>query len=505
MDRLPQEIIDLIVFFLTGGPDAECLPLYERSARVQYATISNKFHAAIERCTFKSLRIKSNELETFAQYLKPYRQGFLRTLLYYILLPAIDTAVSKHLERPSETEAVSKLFSYHVKDLFDTLHRLNGLSGICLDIRDVNEEGLGSSRRMRSRINLFDPEALPQLKCISHLSTGDWNRTPAPGISVDLAARMLGLASLDLTVESGDIRYPGLLREDRHSLATMLKMRSDETKTVSEATLDMAIAGYVTNQMLPMPNLTYPIGYDPLGSSLRIWSQRLTTFWFSGTIDETLFWPHSFETETATLKWPNLEDFRVFPERHTPSGWWYFMPKGNPNYGTRPRDPAEDPDDLPQPFTDNPTYSADPFDSEEEENWNYQRIDLPRSQLLTRTVPNEDTMQPLVEGWAKALQCMPSLRHAMLSFRIESYFDKDEEDEYWAEWEIIYEEPDFHIFPWKNLGDGEWSSRRLIFRGTGGWRPNNDTMDLLQRIGENSHPGTKLVVLDIDEWDMIIR
>ena len=358
---------------------------------------------------------------------------------------------------------------------------------------------------MRSRINLLDPEALPQLKCISNVQLGGWERTPAPSIMVDLAARMPGLVKLYMHIASYEVRYPGLLREDRHSLATMLKLRSEETKTVSEAILDMSMDGGAVNQMVPMPNLTYPMGYDLLGSSIRIWSQRLSTFWLSGVIDETLFWPHALETETTPLEWPNLENFRVWPERHTPSGWWYFMPKFNPNYGTPPRNPAEDPDDLPQPFTDNPTDGTDPFDREEEDNWNCQRINLPRAQLLTRTVPNEDTMQPLVEGWAKALQCMPSLRHARLSFGIVTPVGGDEEDQSMEDWEIIYESPDFHNTTWKTLGDGERSSRRLIFHGTGGWRPSNNTMDLLQRIGEDSYSGTKLVVLDINDFDGIIR
>ncbi|OBT67366.1 hypothetical protein VE03_03038 [Pseudogymnoascus sp. 23342-1-I1] len=531
MNRLPQETIDRVAFFLPGGPDAERVHYPEiQPTRAQYATISNKFHAAIERSTFNSLRIKSDELETFARYLIPSRQGFLRYLGYTILLPAIDSALSKRFERPSETEAVSKLFSHHAKDLFDTLHRLDGLSGIDLAFQDVshpyrrdtssgiltdseilelvaydNNIGLGDSRHMRSRISLLDSEALPQLKCISRLSTGGWNRTPAPSINVDLAARMPGLTSLSLSVASAEVRYPGLLREDRDSLATMLKLRLNETKTVSDARLDMSMDGGAINQMLPMPNLTYPMGYDPLGSSLRIWSQRLTTFWFGGAIDETFFWPHALETETTPLKWPHLEHFSMWPERHTPSGWWYFMPKGNPNYGTPPRNPAEDPDDLPQPFTDNPTDGIDPFNEEEEENWDYQRINLPRSQLLTRTVPNEDTMQPLVEGFAKALQCMPSLRHARLSFGIVTPVGGDEEDQSMEDWEIIYEAPGFRNSNRKTLGDGELSSRRLIFHGTGGWRPNNDTMDLLQRIGEDSYSGTKLVVLDINDFDEIIR
>lgn len=534
MNRLPQEVIDRIVFFLPGGPDAERVHYPEiQPTRAQYATISSKFHAAIERSTFNSLSIKNDELETFARYLKPSRQSLLRNLLYTILLPAIDPALSERFERPSETEAMSKLFSHYVKDLFDTLHQLNGLSGISLCFQDVSHpyrrdmsskiltdseilevlafdenEGLGISRHMRSRIKILDFEALPQLTCISHLSCGGWERTPAPSISVDFAARMPGLASLRLSAASAEVRYPGLLREDRLSLAVMLKLRSDETKTVSEARLDMSVDGGAIHQMLPMPNLTYPMGYDPLGSSLRIWSQRLTTFRLGGVIDETLFWPHALETATTRLdlEWPNLEHFRVFPERHTPSGWWYFMPKGNLNYGTPPRNPAEDPDDLPQSFTDSPTDGADPFDWEEEENWDCQRIDLPRSQLLTRTVPNEDTMQPLVEGWAKALQRMPSLRHATLSFGIVTPVDGDEEDQSMEDWAVIYESPDFsNSVWWANMRGEERSSRRLIFHNTAGWRPNNDTMDLLRRIGEDSHPGTILVVLAVDECDEIIR
>ncbi|KFZ17031.1 hypothetical protein V502_04791 [Pseudogymnoascus sp. VKM F-4520 (FW-2644)] len=454
MNRLPQEIIDCIVFFLPGGPDAERVHYPEiQPTRAQYATISSKFHAAIERSTFNSLRIKSDELETFAQYLKPCRQGFLRILVYNILLPPINTAVSERFERPSETEAVSKLFSHYVKDLFDTLHRLDSLSGICLCFGDVShpyrrndnetlvfedDDGLGISRHMRSRINLLDPEALPQLKCISNLELVGWQRTPAPSIMIDLAARMPGLVKLFLDTASYEVRYPGLLREDRHSLATMLKLRSEETKTASEAILDMSMDGGAVNQMVPMPNLTYPMGYDLLGSS------RL----------------HSV-----------------------------FIRDGANNLCDPSRNPAEDPDDLPQPFTDNPTDGADPFDREEEDNWNCQRI----------------IFRPLVEGWAKALQCMPSLRHARLSFGIVTPVGGDEEDQSMEDWEIIYESPDFHNPTWKTLGDGERSSRRLIFHGTGGWRPNNDTMDLLQRIGEDSYSGTKLVVLDINDFDEIIR
>lgn len=46
---------------------------------------------------------------------------------------------------------------------------------------------------------------------------------------------------------------------------------------------------------------------------------------------------------------------------------------------------------------------------------------------------------------------------------------------------------------------------RLNFHNTCGWRPNKDIIDLLQRVGEDSQPRTKLAVLAINEWNEILR
>lgn len=73
-----------------------------------------------------------------------------------------------------------------------------------------------------------------------------------------------------------------------------------------------------------------------------------------------------------------------------------------------------------------------------------------------------------------------------------------------VDWEVVYESPDFNESSWwEDLGEGERRSRRLIFHNTGGWRPHNDTMKLLQRIGEDSYPGTKSVVLAFNWWNEI--
>ena len=133
---------------------------------------------------------------------------------------------------------------------------------------------------------------------------------------------------------------------------------------------------------------------------------------------------------------------------------------------------------------------------------------MPEEDLLTRNVPNEDTMQPLLKGWAKALRSMPSLREATLSFKVEVPDSRtnDEEDLCMIDWEDIYESPSIYHHGWeKQLQDEERFNRRLIFHNTRGWRPNRDAMDLLQHVGDDSHLGTKLVVLAINEWSEISR
>ncbi|KFX92272.1 hypothetical protein V490_05473 [Pseudogymnoascus sp. VKM F-3557] len=526
MNKLPQEIIDRIVFFLPQGWSGE-YPNSKKKCVARYAVICSKFRVAIERFTFRRIEIQNEELETFAQTLTPGRRGFLRSLVYCITLPPIDPALSQRYERPAETEAVSKLFSLHIKNLFDALSRLDGMRGITLNLSNVwqffevdrdeemlyGQDDFRDYRHIRSRIDLLASDALPQLTSISHLELSPWDRMPTPSILLDLAARMPGLQALDLAFISNEVRYPGLLRKDRCILATMLKLRSEETKKISVFTLDMGIeydGNGAMHLLLPMPNVTYPLGYDPLGSSLRTWSQRLTEFHLKGIFDEALFWPHPLETTASPPQWLNLKNLYVHLERQTPSGWWYFMPKGKPEFGTPPRNPAKDPNDLPLPFTDNPIDGADAFDKRAEDAWDCtQDYGKPVEDCFTRNVPIEDTMQPLLKGWARALRSMRSLQRATLAFSVEIPDSKssDEENVCWNDWEVIYESPESisdHCWN-EQLEAEERSSRRLTFHNTRGWWPNKDTMDMLQRVGDDNYPGTKLVVLAVNEWDEVLR
>ncbi|KAK9424619.1 hypothetical protein SUNI508_03495 [Seiridium unicorne] len=522
MNKLPQEIIDRIVSFLPGGPDAGWTS-EKQPSRAPYACVSNRFRYAVERGSFRSLRISSGELQDLVLKLPPRGRSFLRELFFSIELSQVDGASAKRFERPAETASASRQFSLQIKELFNALHKLDGIAGLRLYLSNVTQPAasaedepgsgtgidLGHHRDLRSRLTLLDPAALPRLDCVSHLTFSNWQRKPCPSVYLDIAARLAGPGKLDLFLDGFEMRYPGRLRDDRKSLALALETRSEETQTISHATLDMSLDSGAILQTLPMPDNKYPLEYDALSSSLRTWSQRLVHFSVRGVVDESLFWPHTQDNAAAAPpEWQRMEFFDVQLERHAPSGWWYFMPKGESRYGAPPRDPAEDPEDQPPQFTDEPQDGADPFDQEAEDHWDMHRRTDEDEDHRVRNVPNEDAIQPLLEAWAKALARMPLLRRAKVGFEVEipNSETQNEEDVNMEDWEIIYEAPDQQGAKWgKHLEASERASRRLIFHNTGRWRPARRTMHLLQQAGLESHPGTEMAILSVNEWNSILR
>ncbi|KAK7995096.1 hypothetical protein PG990_013869 [Apiospora arundinis] len=314
---------------------------------------------------------------------------------------------------------------------------------------------------------------------------------------------------LDLVSEGMDLRYPGVIRRNRKYLADALLEYCERTKQVSDATLcqvhleDIAID---IAMAVPIPNLVYLLGYDASGDSLRTCSQRLTCFSVYGVFDEALFWPQAQEANATDLpRWRDMETIDVHLELNTPSGWWYFVPTEEANYGRPPRDPVEDPEDMPP---DNDTADGEgvgPFDQEAKAAYSHSAMeDVPGDEaegLHLRNVSHDDAMEPLFAAWARALACMPSLRTARLRFDVTFHLIENGEvyDVSLEDWEVIYEAPDCQ-------GGGQWhadldaaeqASRRLIFYNTGGWRPCKDTMNRLLTTGSECWPDTPMVVLAV--------
>ncbi|KAK7959138.1 uncharacterized protein PG986_003992 [Apiospora aurea] len=515
MQNLPFEVVDRIVYFLPTGFFRNSDGTERFLPFTPYASISTLFLEAVQCRTWRYLFIQSPEdLDRCAHYLRGRRLSYLRLLSVSISLPAIDKAKAQRSERPAETKAVSQVFGSQLRRLFNILQ--GSEANVQLELRKVfhRVEDVGHNwyRYRRSRITLLQATELPIVHSVRQLSFETWSRSPDPRVQLEIAARMPDLVTLDLAVDGTELRYPGVLRQDRKSLADALAKYSEQTMQISRATLEIPMEDIDIDTTMAMPNLTYPLAYDVLGASLRVWSQRLTSFRVHGVFDGALFWPQADEdAAVGRPEWRNMEKFDVHLDLTTPSGLWYFMPKGDPSYGRPPRNPAEDPEDMPPILTDDEDDgSADPFDREAE--LKYRPPGGVADDLHIRNAPQEGTMEPLFAAWARALACMPSLRSASLRFRVEipicDEMNNREEFVSMEDWEVLYVAPHEHNQGehwYAQMDTMERASRRLVFHNTGGWRPREDTMDRLLETGSESWPGTSMVVLDVDDMDDIVR
>ncbi|KAK8063094.1 hypothetical protein PG997_015191 [Apiospora hydei] len=494
MRDLPLEIIDRIVHFLPGGQDErrKGTPEDGRPRLAPYAAISPQFLEAVQRRVWRSLYVSTCLLDDCAQHLQGRRPGWLRSLTFRFDLPDVETAKLGWYEQPAETVAASEEFGLHMRRLFDILSRLEpkGTHDVHLHLADVAhlEAPDDMSYRGRTRITLPRADELPLLHCVSRLSFAAWRRQPAPNVQLEIAARMPDLTALHLVLHQFGLKDSALLRQDRRSLAEALTTYSEQTRDVAHAGFSMILDSRSFLRHMD------PRAYDLLGASLRGWSQRLTSLRVQGVFNASLFWPQASESndDKSTVKepeWPGMQSFEVRLERYAPDLQWYFVP---------PADPAQDPKfqllllsrDEPIEIP-GPPYSDD---SDEEE------------VFAICNIPHEDTMQPLFASWAKALSRMPSLRTARIVFRVEMLNIQARKVSL-QDWAVVYEAPGHQNKDaawYDKLSPQERACRRLIFHNTRGWRPTQDTLDLLKAVGSSSWPGTEMAVLAVF-WDTIVR
>lgn len=248
--------------------------------------------------------------------------------------------------------------------------------------------------------------------------------------------------------------------------------------------------GY-TDQELPLPNLVHPQAHDPLSSALRVISQNLTELDLQVIADSTLFWPppSTAETDSTPSSWPNLKRLAIEFHPSTPSGSWYF---------DGPRDVKTDAvgyavtDDHYPPVTENE--EDNDLDNVCEDC--YGGIMDTLSSDCFRTNPVEQTIEPFLEAFARALRNMPVLQEAVL-YSLTTWEPTEEDDDY-------YHENDF-INPGQSWY--RWSVRYVVSEGkdrlewrVGEWRPSEALLQLFQDLG-SGYTGKELEVEWMDvEW-----
>ncbi|CAJ2513905.1 Uu.00g020240.m01.CDS01 [Anthostomella pinea] len=129
MDRLPQEIYDEIGALLHDP--AFCRPAL--------ATVSRQWQIAIERQTFRNIRLRSTDLGCFQQIVQHRRRRYVNAINYLIVLPGYSDEKRRQFEREDDRRANDEVFTTVVHRLFHRLEHWDvskdGFIKFCL--RDV--------------------------------------------------------------------------------------------------------------------------------------------------------------------------------------------------------------------------------------------------------------------------------------------------------------------------------------------------------------------------------
>jgi hypothetical protein len=434
MENLPQELINRIVWFSERYPGQE---KWKRLAIGQHfepdgppsqfprlAILNRAWKEAVETITFRRLAIKSNELDSLRSIVTGNRRKYLVSVRFTAELPAYSEEAYEHKESRLEQYANNEAFTKSISDLFTVLRtwedngvkngvRLNVMSPFSpTDFREVDKvelfigncRDIQSARWEESHLRLVHPDMLPTLSNVQHLIIENSGRVLAPSLAPDLALLLPELRTVDWQFQdceddsaesdrdSLDSDYdpewksaasPKARGEARAEFANKLSVTQLRSLHTAEI-----VFGHCTpsDQRYTVPSIV-PEGYtyDPFSSSIRTFSQCLTTLTLSAHVDPTLFWPSD---ENATPpSWPHLKSLDITFDMVAPSGEWYF---------TGPR-PIDHPDDDPMRGivggVDEREYSWADF----------------------RQHPDPATFDPFLGAFAKAVAHMPVLESFMLT------------------------------------------------------------------------------------------
>ncbi|TQN65941.1 hypothetical protein CSHISOI_09548 [Colletotrichum shisoi] len=440
METLPQDIIDEIVFHLLPADSKPKTP-YDARGRsslplAPVAAVSRRLQAAVERLTFRSIKITSDELTEFDELLTPPRRHHLASLTVTVLLPPYDDAAARRAESPEERTANDEGYSRGIAALFDVLHSWeveHSETIACRLALFINhpespsdnpwrfnhapwsdaypeEDGIFDGRYLHSYIQLLDSHALPTLhrvKQLAMLRPDDryGHRNTCPKVPIVLASKMPNLESVKLSMDDDEKRFPDIRVRHRKEAAEAIGSLS--LPALNKADLDFF--GRRQKNERAQPHVLHDPGIpDPLSSVICEFSQHLVSLKVSGVFDESLLRPIG---RLGSTPWPSLRFLDVKLLITTPAGGWYFTKR----------------DDVPPqpPYTH---WSRTNNGHEDLHLEAFSFLEEAAHALLNpvhvfRGRADDDALAPLVGAYADALAAMPRLASAALNFQLEDEVD----------------------------------------------------------------------------------
>ena len=540
MENLAQELIDHISIYLDR---------YDLRATL---TVNSKFQAAAERLcgAFESFELSERSVDMFLKTFSGRHFRHLRRVYFATALVPNDfppkytwgdpsTVDEDDLPLCRETKKAlneyDESFTEQITFLFQTLstveHAVHGTYGpgnisltILTPTMELDPSIFCPHRAFVSwRVRIKDPGTLPTLTSVRRLRIENgakfkpFERDPRITLRkielrvlLDLSYKFPKLEHLACgiggdewpTPLSEEVTshlyhvYQGPRRDARHEFANCVDLSSLPVNLRDVALNFIAPYSHLRyiDQGIPMPNLESPYLYDPFSTSLRISSYLLRRMCLFAVVDKTLFWPVD---DNETPSWPHLEIIDVCFHIVSPSGKWYFQGLQGETCMS-----GYELDDSAYPPLETTV---------DDEDW-CDRIDYIDTNVTNpaqfRVMPNNHTISPLLEAFAKATDCMPQLKEAVIWCPL--YFDdrhmqETSGDDIVSEltqgipsnlaWGIAYTRPYEPAF--SDSDDEQVTASRQLWWFVGNkWRPDSKLHKLFQKIGSQKH-GKDLV----EHWE----
>ncbi|KAK1622470.1 hypothetical protein BDP81DRAFT_455275 [Colletotrichum phormii] len=522
METLPQDLIDDIVSYLLPQQQVKAIQPYDVRVRpispvAPLATVSRRLQAAVERATFRSLKITSDEFPKFIEILTPARRYHLASLIVTITLPPYDEAASHRAESPEERLINDKCYSNGIKSLFDILRRWEDEDPETIGYRLAlfinhpespsdtpwptkyvpwgemypEEDGIYEGRFLHSFIELRESQLLPNLERVKQLVMMQQeerygHRNTYPKVPIILASKMPNLERFKLFMNDDEKRFEELRILNRNEAAQAIRELS--LPSLRKAEFDFFQRRYRNERAMP-PALHGPGVPDPLSSAICAFSQNLVDLSVTGAFDDSLLRPTQGLSETS---WPNLRFLDVNMHATSPSGTWYFKKAdGSPDH---------------RPYTHSSSTNNAHSDLHSEEFSFVEEAAYARMTPVEvfRCKPDDAYITPFIEAYANALKVMPKLASAALNFQLEYETEEDEPSwmciAYFAPCRTASKHPPKLLCPNCNRG----VTRQLVKLYLG-WEPSEALAAKLRAIGDEAHEAsmvekTMAQFMDQHEW-----
>jgi hypothetical protein len=463
MQNIPQEIVDKIIEYvarLEGRSQWtfdgwKHMTIYApRPHFASYATVCRTWKEAVEQVSFSELTINSKDFESFQAIVTGKRRALVKKLSFTVSIPDCPEDVRHQDESAEEQQANNERYTLALCRFLSILKVWEG-EGIQTPLRLVIpvENNCSPGDRMRGRkvaehtqsrfessvIRLAQPCQLPTLSNVKCLDVyGHTTRKLEPTMATTIAAALPNLVRYEWKLAQEETWSIDEKMRNRTAFANALKHLQPQPPAIASIEFQYEHLGSQSDEG---ENLMPPgMSYDPLSTSLRLFSQHLTKMSLKACLDSTIFWPSDDETNAITPHWPHLKEIFIVFGMLSPSGDWYFT---GPDY-----DPDTD------VFNDPEFYHE------------YYRID-----------PDPDTFDPFINAFVKAVKNMPVLEQFQLTTELE-------DGEHEGNFNIAYYAPG-RSAEREYEEDDNITVRRVLYELTYGarWRPSQEVREALRDVG----------------------